>query len=215
MTSLDVHEIYSSIQGESSHAGRKCVFVRLAGCNLACVYCDTQPAAKGSGSKMSVAWIAEEVRRHRLDLVELTGGEPLLQPGAGELLALLLNSGMEVLVETNGTVDIGGFDRRARFIVDIKTPGSGAGGSFNEKNLAALTRRDEVKFVLTGREDFLWAVEMTAKWRLAEKSTVLFSPVQQMLAPKDLAEWMLASDVTARLNLQLHKIIWGPDAAGV
>jgi 7-carboxy-7-deazaguanine synthase len=215
MTALDVYEIYPSIQGESAHAGRKCVFVRLTGCNLSCSYCDSQGAVRGAGAKMDVSWIVEDVRRRGIGLVELTGGEPLLQPGAGALLTALLDLGFETLVETNGSVDIGPFDRRAKFIVDIKTPGSGAGGSFNEKNLAALTRRDEVKLVLTGRDDFDWAVAIAGEYRLPEKCAVHFSPAFGLVEPIRLAEWLLASGVDARLNLQLHKIIWGPDATGV
>jgi len=215
MSELFVHEIFRSIQGESTHAGRVCVFVRLAGCNLDCVYCDTVEAARGKGKAMSVAEVARQVGGAGSGLVEVTGGEPLIQPDTGALLTALLDGGREVLVETNGTVDLAAFDRRAKYIVDIKTPGSGAGGSFLDSNYSRLRQTDELKFVITSREDFDWAEALVAERKLAERVTTLFSPARGMVAPKKLAAWLLRSGLDARLNLQLHTYIWGPDAKGV
>ena len=215
MSALKVFEIYHSVQGESTHAGRKCVFIRLAGCNLSCSYCDSAEAASGHGAEMSVQQILEKVRALGVRLVEVTGGEPLIQPEVGALLTALLDAGFETLVETNGTTPIDRFDRRAKYIMDIKTPGSGAGGSFMEENLEALSDRDEVKFVITSKEDFDWAARMMERWNPSRRIAVLLSPAQGKVAPRRLAEWLLESDIDARLNLQLHKIIWGPEATGV
>jgi len=215
MTSLNVFEIYPSIQGESTHAGRKCVFIRLAGCNLECAYCDSAEAAKGQGAPMDVPAILGQVRAHGIGLVELTGGEPLIQSGAASLIEALCDGGFQTLVETNGTVDIGRLDRRAMYIVDIKTPGAGAGVGFNENNFAALGRKDEVKFVVTSREDFLWAEALATERGLASKCAVIFSPAQGRVALAELAGWLLESGLDARLGLQIHKVIWGPDATGV
>ncbi|MDH5476860.1 MAG: radical SAM protein [Nitrospinota bacterium] len=215
MNSLYVFEIYPSIQGESTHAGRKCVFIRLAGCNLACSYCDSTEAATGQGVEMTLDAVMGKVGGYDIGLVEVTGGEPLIQPGAGALLERLCDAGFETLVETNGTVDITRFDRRAKFIMDIKTPGSGAEGRFLERNLEALATHDEVKFVITGRGDFEWAANQVARWNLSKEVVALFSPVHGKVAPKELAQWLLESGIEGRLNLQLHKIIWGADATGV
>lgn len=212
---LRVSEIFLSIQGESTHAGRLCVFVRLAGCNLSCVYCDTEYAAKGAGSELSVSQILANVERFGVNLVEVTGGEPLSQPGSAKLLTALADNGFEALVETNGTVDIGLFDRRAKYIVDIKTPGSGQGGSFLVANYEKLKSSDEVKFVITSRADFDWAVAIVHERGLPEKLTVLFSPADGFVTLKELAGWMIEAKTPARMNVQMHKIIWGQEARGV
>ena len=212
---LRVSEIFLSIQGESTHAGRLCVFVRLAGCNLSCVYCDTEYAAKGAGSELSVSQILAKVECFGVNLVEVTGGEPLVQPACGELITALADAGFEVLVETNGAVDIGLFDRRAKYIVDIKTPGSGQGGSFLAANYERLKTSDEVKLVITSRADFNWALDVVRERRLAEKLTVLFSPADGFVTLKELAGWMIETKTPARMNVQVHKMIWGAGARGV
>ncbi len=208
-------EIFSSIQGESTFAGLPCVFVRLSGCNLSCDYCDTPDAATGTGERISVDDVVDKVKKQRIPLVEVTGGEPLLQVGVLELLEKLNNAGLEVLVETNGSVEIKKFDRRARYIVDIKTPGSGEGGSFDDRNFAALSARDEVKFVITSKADFEWAIAICKKHGLTEKSAVLFSPAYGEVELVDLAGWIMGSNIPVRLNLQLHNYIFGPNAKGV
>lgn len=212
---LNVSEIFLSIQGESTHAGRLCVFIRLAGCNLSCVYCDTQYAAKGAGSELSVPEILARALSFGVKLVEVTGGEPLLQPSCGELITALADAGLEVLVETNGTVDIGLFDRRAKYIVDIKTPGSGQGGSFIAANYERFKRSDEVKLVITSRMDFDWAVDLVRERGLTERLTVMFSPAEGFVTLKELAGWMIESKSPVRMNVQLHKMIWGQETRGV
>lgn len=213
--SVALAELYASIQGEGSRVGRPCVFVRLSGCNLKCVYCDSEHAARGEGVLTGVGDIVSRVRGYGVRLVQVTGGEPLIRPGAGELVTSLLDEGLEVVVETNGTVDIGLFDRRASYVVDIKTPGSGAGGSFLEANFERLTARDEVKFVVVSRADFDWATSVVRERRLSGRLPVLFSAAWGMVPLKDMALWIIESGLDVRLNPQLHKIIWGPDARGV
>ncbi|MBI4666848.1 MAG: radical SAM protein [Nitrospinae bacterium] len=215
MSVIRVSEIFLSIQGESTHAGRPCVFIRLAGCNLDCAYCDTGYAAKSAGEPMEVSAALDKALALRAPLVEVTGGEPLIQPGAAELIKALLDAGLETLVETNGTVDLSRFDRRAKYIVDIKTPGSGSAGSFHEANYGMLRPGDEVKFVVSSREDFQWAAALCRERGIPDKAIVLFSPVWGKTDFAELADWLLASGLNARMNLQLHKIIWGGEAKGV
>lgn len=204
-----------SIQGESTYQGRACVFVRLAGCNLDCTYCDTRYAAKAEGTKTPILAIIEKVKKLGVPLVEITGGEPLVQENCGALISKLLDSGLKVLVETNGTVDLEKFDRRAVYIVDVKLPGSGAFGAFNEKNYKALKPTDEIKFVVSHRADFDTATAIIEKNSLAGRLTILFSPVTGRVEPDELAAWLLDSGLPARLNLQLHKFIWGAGVPGV
>lgn len=215
MTALRVSEIFLSVQGESTHVGRLCVFVRLAGCNLSCVYCDTQYAAKGEGLAMGLPDVLAKVESFGVKLVEITGGEPLIQPACGDLITALADDGFEVLVETNGTVDIGLFDHRAKYIVDIKTPGSGQGGSFLVDNYEKLKCADEVKFVITSMADFNWAVDVVRERGLANRLTILFSPADGLVGLKELAGWMIEDKTPARMNVQLHKMIWGREARGV
>ncbi len=212
---VELAECFLSIQGEGSFAGLPCVFIRLAGCNLDCSYCDSVYAAKSEGERKDINDLVSRVESFNVNLVEVTGGEPLIQPGAGELLALLCDRGCEVIVETNGSVDLKPFDSRAKYIVDIKTPGSGAGGSFLESNFEFLRPADEVKFIITSREDFDWAVALARDRGLPDRHTVLFSPAWGLVEPKLLAQWILESGVKARLNLQLHKFIWGSETPGV
>lgn len=215
MNSVDLAELFLSIQGEGTRAGLPCVFIRLSGCNLHCAYCDSEYAARGEGERTQIPDITSRVERFNVKLIQLTGGEPLIQPGAGPLLRKLCDGGYDVLVETNGSVDLKPFDPRAKYIVDIKTPGSGAGGSFAESNYKNLRDCDEVKFVITSKDDFDWAAALAKERGLDQRHTLLFTPAWGDVEPKKLAEWILDSGVKCRLSLQIHKLIWGPGATGV
>ncbi len=210
--SLKVHEIFCSIQGESGFAGWPCAFLRLSGCNLACSWCDTLYAGD-SYAAMSVEAAAEALLAHEVPLVELTGGEPLLAPETPALAARLADAGATVLVETNGSLDIGVLDPRVIAVMDVKCPGSGMEGRNDYANLDRLRPRDEVKFVLTNRDDYRFACDVAKRVWL--RQTVHFSPVSGRLDPAELAAWMVEDRVRARLALQLHKYIWSPDARGV
>lgn len=209
---LKVHEIFASIQGESSFAGWPCSFLRLSGCNLACSWCDTLHAGE-SFAWMTVADAVAALAALGLPLVEITGGEPLLAPETPQLVAALADAGLTVLVETNGSLDIGVLDPRAVAVMDVKCPGSGMEGRNDYANLDRLRPRDEVKFVLTDRCDYDFARELAA--RVWTRRLVHFSPVPGRLDAAELAAWMVADKVRARLSLQLHKYIWSPDARGV
>jgi 7-carboxy-7-deazaguanine synthase len=210
--SLKVHEIFSSIQGESGFAGWPCAFLRTSGCNLSCAWCDTTYAGDAYAA-MSVAAAAEKLLSLGLPLVELTGGEPLLQPEIPALAAVLADAGVTVLVETNGSLDIGVLDPRVVVVMDVKCPGSGMAEQNDYANLDRLRPRDEVKFVLAGREDYLFAMDVAKLvW---DRRMVHFSPVAGSLDPAELVAWMMADRVRARLGLQLHKSIWSPDTRGV
>jgi 7-carboxy-7-deazaguanine synthase len=210
---LRITEIFHSIQGESSFAGLPCVFVRLAGCNLRCRWCDSEYTFTG-GEKMPISEILEKVEAYGCRLVEITGGEPLAQAESADLIRELLERDFEVLIETSGSIDITPLDRRARVILDVKCPGSGEEGKNLWSNLGDLRDHDEVKFVVADRRDYEWALEVIRKYDLAG-SSLLFSPVWGELELKDLAGWMLADRISARLQTQLHKHIWGADARGV
>lgn len=210
---LRITEIFFSIQGESSHAGRPCVFVRLTGCNLRCRWCDSEYTFTG-GERMSEDQILERVKSYGCNLVEVTGGEPLAHAEAFPFIERLCNEGFEVLIETSGSIDIQPVDKRAKLIMDIKTPGSGEVAKNRWENLEHLREHDEIKFVLDGRADYEWARELVAEKKL-DRWTVIFSPVWGELSMKDLAEWMLADRVPARFQTQLHKHIWGADVKGV
>ncbi|MFC1592188.1 radical SAM protein [Thermodesulfobacteriota bacterium] len=207
---INVNEIFYSIQGESSFAGRPCIFVRLTGCNLRCAYCDTQ-YAYGEGEALSLAAVLERVGAYPCRLVELTGGEPLLQEPAPELIAGLLDRGYTVLLETNGSQDISRADSRCIRIVDVKCPSSGEAASFDSANLDRLGSRDEVKFVVGSRADYEYARDMLRQVR--ERTAVAhihFSPVHALLEPERLAGWILEDGLEVSLGLQLHKLLW-PD----
>lgn len=209
---LRVTEIFKSIQGESTRAGLPCSFVRLTGCSLRCVWCDTAYAFAG-GQERSVDSIVGEVERHETRLVELTGGEPLEQEEIYPLMTELLDRGKEVLIETGGHVAIDRVDPRAVTILDVKAPGSGMSSANLEANLDRLRPGDEIKFVLANRRDFDWSLEFISSRGLDQRFTVTLSPVWEELAPAELARWILESGRTLRLGLQLHKILWG-DAPG-
>ena len=210
---LRVTEIFHSIQGESSHAGRPCVFVRLAGCNLRCRWCDSEYTFTG-GEKVSLDDIVARVNSYGTKLVEVTGGEPLAQAEAFDLVNRLLDEGFEVLIETSGSIDVAPVDHRAKIILDIKCPGSGEVEKNRWSNLEILRAHDEIKFVIADREDYEWARKVIAERRL-DRWTVLLSPVWGEMDMKSLAEWMLQDRVPARFQTQLHKHIWGADVKGV
>jgi 7-carboxy-7-deazaguanine synthase len=212
---LTVSELYLSIQGESTHAGRPCVFVRLTACDLRCVWCDTAYAFTG-GEKRSVDDVLAEVERLRCPLIEITGGEPLLQADVYDLMARLLASGHEVLLETGGHVPTDHVPPGVVTILDVKCPGSGEASQMHWPNLDRLVRHDEVKFVIRDREDFDYACGVVRRYDLASRCTaVLFSPVHGALPPADLARWILDERLPVRLQLQAHKYIWSADARGV
>jgi 7-carboxy-7-deazaguanine synthase len=211
---LQVNEIFYSVQGESTYAGRPCVFVRLTGCHLRCRWCDTAYAFY-DGETLTVEQVLERVRAYKCPLVEITGGEPLLQHEVHSLIDRLLLEGYEVLIETGGSLDVGRLDPRVVKIVDLKAPGSGMEGQNNLDNIQYLDRKDQIKFVVADRRDYEWAKQMMAEHALAEKAQVLFSPVFGELQPRELAEWILADRLPARLQIQLHKYLWDPDRRGV
>lgn len=212
--SLQVNEIFYSVQGESTYAGRPCVFVRLTGCNLRCRWCDTAYAFY-DGETLTVEQVLERVRAYKCPLVEITGGEPLLQDEVHFLIDRLLVEGYEVLVETGGSLDVGRLDPRVVKIVDLKAPGSKMDRHNNLDNLQYLDRKDQIKFVVADRRDYEWAKRIMAEHALAEKAQVLFSPVFGELHPRELAEWILADRLPARLQIQLHKYLWDPNQRGV
>jgi 7-carboxy-7-deazaguanine synthase len=211
---LQVSEIFYSVQGESTYAGRPCVFVRLTGCNLRCRWCDTAYAFY-DGETLTVEQVLERVRAYKCPLVEITGGEPLLQGEVHSLIDRLLLEGYEVLVETGGSLDVGRLDPRVVKILDLKAPGSGMDRLNNLDNLQYLDRKDQVKFVVADRRDYEWAKQMMAEHALAEKAQVLFSPVFGELHQRELAEWILADRLPVRLQIQLHKYLWDPNQRGV
>jgi len=213
-TMVRVTEIFYSIQGESTYAGQPCVFIRLTGCPLRCTWCDTEYSFYG-GTTLAVEAILAQVAQYGCRLVEVTGGEPLAQPEAVPLIARLCDEGYTVLLETSGAIDTEPVDRRARVILDVKCPGSGMTDRMHWPNLDRLTAKDEAKFVLADRADYDWACEIVARYRLADRCTVLFSPVFGSLDLRGLAEWILADRLPVRFQLQLHKYIWAPDMRGV
>jgi 7-carboxy-7-deazaguanine synthase len=215
LLTLKINEVYLSIQGESTWAGLRCAFVRLTGCDLRCTYCDTEYAFY-EGKKRTVGEVYDEVMGLESPMVEITGGEPLLQKNVLPLMRMFCDAGKRVLIETSGAHDISGIDARVYRIMDLKTPSSGECGRNLYENIAHLTGRDEVKFVIGSREDYEWAREKTAEHGLAERcGAVLFSPVFGKIEPVQIVEWMLEDRVPARFQLQMHKFIWDPKAKGV
>jgi 7-carboxy-7-deazaguanine synthase len=227
---MQVTEIYKSLQGESTHAGLPCIFVRLTGCNLRCAWCDSEYTFQG-GVKMSLDQVMSEVQRLSPNggLVEITGGEPMLQQReVVPLMQRLLQAGYKVLLETSGERPLESVPTDVVKIVDVKCPDSGEGDTFDVDNLKALTPHDEIKFVLSSRKDYEFACDFVARHDLAAKvNAILFSPAFRkdatgardsshcLLDPRELAEWMIADNIPARLGLQLHKFIWDPALKGV
>lgn len=214
---LRINEVFHSIQGESTFAGRPCVLVRLTGCQMRCSWCDSEYSFF-AGAWRTVDEILASVEEFCCPLVEVTGGEPLLQPGVHRLLEQLCDAGHEVLLETGGGIDISAVDRRVRRIVDLKCPGSGEAENNRWENLELLTENDEVKFVLADRVDYEWARQVVTDRGLDRICPVHLSPVGEpggVLDPADLAAWILEDRLPVRLSLQLHKSLWGADARGV
>ena len=212
---LTINEIFYSIQGESTRAGQPCVFVRLTACDLRCTWCDT-PYAFHEGSKHSIAEVITKVESYGCPLVEITGGEPLLQDDVYPLMEGLLARGKAVMLETGGHRSIARVPEAVHKIVDVKCPGSGESDKNDWGNLNALAPHDEVKFVLADRRDYEFAREILQRFDLASRTAaVLFSPVHGVLDSATLSEWLLADRLPVRLQLQLHKVIWSPDKRGV
>ena len=211
---LLIHEIYRSVQGESTFAGLPCVFVRLAVCDSRCVWCDT-PHAFNQGEPWTLEAIVQRVQSYGCPLVEVTGGEPLVQPEVLPLMSRLADAGLIVLLETSGAHDVGPVDARVHIIMDLKCPDSGECARNYWPNLDRLKPADQIKFVLASRRDFDWAAETIQAHRLDKRFTVLLSPVFGAVAPVQLADWLLASGLQVRMQLQLHKYVWDPSARGV
>lgn len=235
---LQVTEIFKSIQGESTLSGTPCIFIRLTGCNLRCGYCDTTYAYEG-GDWLSIDDILSKIDDYNCDLVEITGGEPLLQDGVYSLISALLEIGKLVLIETNGSIDIeraqalkqpmnqsmkrvqdmvqgnGSKIQGLKIIMDIKCPDSGMSEKTNWKNLSKLDKNDEVKFVINSRGDYDWSKEIIRKYSLADRCHILMSPVYDNLTAEELSDWIINDNLNVRLNLQIHKYIWGESVRGV
>jgi 7-carboxy-7-deazaguanine synthase len=208
---LRVTEIFHSLQGEARDVGRPTVFVRLTGCPLRCVWCDTEYAFHG-GDWRDIPDIVEEVSKYKTQHVCVTGGEPLAQKRSLVLLKELCDAGFDVSLETSGAIDVSGVDARVTRVLDLKAPGSGELQRNLWSNLDALTRHDQIKIVLADRADYEWARDVLAQRTLAQHCDVLFSPVHGKLAPRDLAEWILADRLPVRMQIQLHKLLWGGEA---
>ncbi|MFL6542578.1 MAG: radical SAM protein [Chthoniobacterales bacterium] len=212
---LTVNEIYVSIQGESTWAGERCVFVRLTFCDLRCSYCDTEYAFY-EGRKQTLSEIVSAVESFDCPLVEITGGEPLLQKNVLPLMATLCDAGHTVLLETSGAHDISLVDRRVHRIMDLKTPGSGEVGRNRFENIEQLSERDEVKFVIGSREDYEWSSEQLRRFDLASRvRAVLFSPIFGRIEPQQIVDWIVEDKLPVRFQLQMHKFIWPPTQRGV
>lgn len=206
--SLRINEIFYSLQGETSRVGLPTVFIRLTGCPLRCNYCDTAYAFS-DGQNMTLQAIADKVQSYPTRYVTVTGGEPLAQKNCPALLRMLCDAGYRVSLETSGALDVSAVDKRVMKILDIKTPASGEMAKNLWSNLNALDEHDEIKFVLCDEADYIWAMKILAEHNLAGRCEVLFSPAQGQLSPTDLADWILRDRLPVRMQLQLHKILWG------
>ncbi|OGW40938.1 MAG: 7-carboxy-7-deazaguanine synthase QueE [Nitrospirae bacterium RBG_13_39_12] len=211
---MKVCEIFRSIQGESTYAGIPCTFIRLTGCNLRCSYCDTRYAYY-EGNEISEEDIIKQVKSAGINLVEITGGEPILQKEVYHLIERMLNDNYKVLIETNGSLSIKEIDRRAVIILDIKTPGSGMSGKMDMSNLNVIKNIDEVKFVITNKIDYEWSKDIMNKYNLFDRCNILVSPAYGILKPEDLAGWMIEDGLKVRLNLQIHNYIFGSGRRGI
>lgn len=208
MPTLKITEIFYSLQGEALTVGWPTVFVRLTGCPLRCVYCDSAYAFSG-GARMTIAAIMQRLAQYKTNFITVTGGEPLAQPECLELLDLLVANGYQVSIETSGALNISGINNNVSIIMDIKTPASLEVHRNNLDNLAFLKKTDAIKFVIKDAEDFSWSVDMLRQYRLDEICTVLFSPVADQLEPRELADWILLEQLPVRFQMQLHKYLWG------
>jgi 7-carboxy-7-deazaguanine synthase len=211
---MKISEIFTSIQGETSFVGLPFTFVRLTGCNLRCSFCDTQYAYE-EGREYALDAVVAEVNKRAVPRVVITGGEPLLQDETCILCSRLLDAGFTVLLETNGSILIKDVDQRVHRILDLKCPGSGMDKYMNLQNFDYLTVRDEIKFVISHREDFEWALEILKQHEMQGRAHVLFSPVSDRLHPQELAEWILQEKLNVRLQLQIHRYIWPDKKRGV
>ena len=211
---LEVTEIYKSVQGESTYMGLPCVFIRLTGCNLRCIWCDT-PHAFHDGKKLSIHQIIDEVKSYDINLVEITGGEPLLQKEVFPLMESLLEKKFKVMLETSGSLAINNVPAKVIKIIDLKCPGSGEENKNLWENLNHLTSTDEIKFVIADKTDYEWSKKVLQDYELDKKVPVLFSPVFEKLKLKDLTEWILEDNLPVRLHTQLHKYIWDQKTIGV
>ncbi len=211
---LKINEIFYSIQGESSNAGMPCVFVRFTYCNLRCSYCDTKYAFY-EGYDASIESVIEEVKKYNCNLVEITGGEPLLQSESLELMNKLCDLGFEVMLETGGSLPIKDVDDRVKIVLDLKCPTSNMSKKNYYKNLDFIKNIDEIKFVIENKEDYQWAKQIIENYNLTNKSNVLFAAVFGQLEPLVLAEWILEDKLKVRFQLQMHKYIWHPGKRGV
>lgn len=208
---LKINEIFKSIQGESTYAGLPCTFIRLAGCNLRCTYCDTNYAYY-DGEELSDEKIISKIEEYGVKCVEFTGGEPLLQEETPKLLKTLLDKNYNVLIETNGSICIGCLDKRLNIIMDYKTPKSGMSERMRPKNFEFLKKSDQIKFVLMDKSDYEWAKEVITNNNLNDRfDNILMSPAYGELSPKSLVNWVLSDNIPVRVQLQIHKYIWGPD----
>lgn len=214
-STLQISEIFYSIQGESSYAGYPCLFFRLSGCNLRCSYCDAKYTYEEPGSPTPLNALLNEAAKYPKALIEITGGEPLLQEAVYPLMDSLLAAGRTVLLETNGSLNIARVPREVVKILDLKCPDSGMAEKMDLANLDLLAPHDEIKFVVSSRPDYDWAKEMIREHRLAEKAKLILSPVIGSLAPALLAEWLMADALPARLQLQLHTLLWPDMKRGV
>lgn len=210
MAQCRITEIFYSLQGESRTVGLPTVFVRLTGCPLRCGYCDTEYAFYG-GQKMDISDIVDQVAAYQPRYVCVTGGEPLAQPNCIPLLTALCDLGVEVSIETSGAMDISKVDSRVVRVMDLKTPGSGEESKNRYDNIALFEPRDQLKFVICNREDYEWACGKLSEHQLSEKCEVLFSPIHGELKPADLADWIVADNLPVRMQLQLHKYLWGDE----
>jgi len=211
---LKVNEIFYSIQGESTYAGRRCVFIRLTGCNLRCTYCDTEYAFY-DGENLSVDAIIKKVESYNCNLVEITGGEPLLQNEVHQLMHKLCDNNFTVLLETSGSLSIEQVDKRVINILDFKTPSSKMDKKNRFQNVDLLKLTDEVKFVIGSKDDYNWSKEIIQKYKLDAKVKILFSSVFGKVEHKELVEWILEDNLNVRYQLQMHKYIWDPNKTGV
>jgi 7-carboxy-7-deazaguanine synthase len=208
---LKINEIFKSIQGESTYAGLPCTFIRLAGCNLRCTYCDTNYAYY-HGKELSDGKILSKIKEYGVKLIEFTGGEPLLQEETPQLLKTLLDKDYRVLIETNGSICIGCLDKRLNVIMDYKTPKSGMSERMRVENFKFLKKSDQIKFVLMDESDYIWAKDIIVKHNLLDRfDNILMSPAYGELSPKPLVSWILRDNLPVRVQLQIHKYIWAPD----